>query len=310
MRTESRHSEVRLVLARILFLNLLIAVAKIGYGSASGAISILSDGFHSLTDAASNVAALVGLRIARKPPDANHPYGHRKYETLAAAMIVLFLAIAMIQIVQTAFERFRSHSSPAITHISFLVMAVTLAINLRVARFERRAGERLSSELLLADAHHTRSDVFTSLAVMVALIGTAAGYRFFDPAAALLVVVFIGHACFEIARDAARILSDEMVISEDDVRRVVESVPSVLGCHHIRSRGSADHVFLDLHIWLDGATPLTDAHRVSHKVKDLLMETYPQIADAIIHIEPPPKQSTVDHRQSTVINRQSSITDD
>ena len=299
---ESRHAEVRTVLARILFLNLLIAVAKIGYGSASGAISILSDGFHSLTDAASNVAALVGLRIARKPPDANHPYGHRKYETLAAAMIVLFLAIAMVQIAQTAFERFRSKSSPAITQISFLVMAVTLAINLRVVRFERRAGERLSSELLLADAHHTRSDVFTSLAVMVALAGTAAGYRFFDPAAALLVVVFIGHACFEIARDAARILSDEMVISEDDVRKVVESVPSVLGCHHIRSRGSADHVFLDLHIWLDGATPLTDAHRVSHKVKDLLMETYPQIADAIIHIEPPPKQSTVDTRHSTVIN--------
>ena len=299
---ESRHAEVRTVLARILFLNLLIAVAKIGYGSASGAISILSDGFHSLTDAASNVAALVGLRIARKPPDANHPYGHRKYETLAAAMIVLFLAIAMVQIAQTAFERFRSHSSPAITQISFLVMAVTLAINLRVARFERRAGQRLSSELLLADAHHTRSDVFTSLAVMVALAGTAAGYRFFDPAAALLVVVFIGHACFEIARDAARILSDEIVISEDDVRKVVESVPSVLGCHHIRSRGSADHVFLDLHIWLDGATPLTDAHRVSHKVKDLLMETYPQIADAIIHIEPPPKQSTVDTRHSTVIN--------
>jgi cation diffusion facilitator family transporter len=286
----SRYDEVRSVLVRILFLNLAIAFAKIGYGYTSGAISILSDGFHSMTDAASNIAALVGLRVARKPPDANHPYGHRKYETLAAAMIVLFLAIAMIEIAQTAFERFRSGSSPAITQLSFLVMAVTLAINVRVVRFEQRAGERLSSELLLADAHHTRSDVFTSIAVMIALAGTAAGYRLFDPAAALLVVVFIGHACFEIARDAARILSDEIVISEDDVRQVVQSVPSVLGCHQIRSRGSADHVFLDLHVWLDGGTPLREAHTVSHKVKDLLMERFPQIADAIIHIEPPPKE--------------------
>ena len=97
------------------------------------------------------------------------------------------------------------------------------------------------------------------------------------------------YAGFEIARDAARILSDEIVISEDDVSGVVQSVPRVLGCHHIRSRGSADHVFLDLHVWLDGATPLTDAHAVSHEVKDLLMERYPQIADAIIHIEPPPR---------------------
>jgi cation diffusion facilitator family transporter len=288
----SRYDEVRSVLVRILFLNLAIAIAKIGYGYLSGAISILSDGFHSLTDAASNIAALVGLRVARKPPDANHPYGHRKYETLAAAMIVLFLAIAIIEITQTAFERFRTASSPAITHLSFVVMAVTLAINVRVVRFEQRAGKRLSSQLLLADAHHTRSDVFTSIAVMIALAGTAAGYRLFDPAAALVVVVFIGYACFEIARDAARVLSDEIVISEGDVRRVVDSVPSVLGCHQIRSRGSADHVFLDLHVWLDGATPLTEAHAVSHRVKDLLMERYPQIADAIIHIEPPPKSGS------------------
>ena len=88
------------------------------------------------------------------------------------------------------------------------------------------------------------------------------------------MVFFIGRAGFDIARDAARILSDQIVISADDVQRIVESVPTVLGCHHIRSRGSADHVFLDLHVWLDGATPLTEAHAVSHNVKDLLMERY------------------------------------
>src|SRR5205814_4304802 len=127
----------------------------------------------------------------------------------------------------------------------------------------------------------------TSLAVIGALGGTAIGYPILEPVAALIVVFFIGHAGFDIARDAARILSDQIVISADNVRRIVASVPTVLGCHHIRSRGSADHVFLDLHIWLDGATPLTEAHAVSHRVKDLLMEQYPQIADAIIHIEPP-----------------------
>ena len=289
MPAELRYTEVRTVLVRILFLNLLVAFAKIVYGYASGAVSILSDGFHSLTDGASNVVALVGLRIARKPPDANHPYGHRKYETLAAGVIALFLAIIMIEVARMALVRFHSGSSPRVTQTSFLIMGITLIINMRVVRYERRAAKRLSSELLFADAHHTRSDVFTSMAVIVALAGTAAGYRFFDPAAALVVVTFIGPACFEIARDAARVLSDEIVISEEDVRRVVDGVPSVLGCHHIRSRGSADYVFLDLHVWLDGATPLTDAHAVSHRVKDLLMERYPQIADAIIHIEPPPK---------------------
>jgi cation diffusion facilitator family transporter len=284
----SRYSDVRTVLVRTLLLNLTVALAKILLGHATGAISILSDGYHSLTDGASNIAGLVGLRVARKPPDANHPYGHRKFETIAAGVIALFLLIIMMELAQSAFARFRSGSGPQVTPLSFAVMLVTLAINIAVVRYERRAGDRLSSELLIADARHTQSDVLTSCAVIAALAGTAAGYPLLDPVAALIIVGFIGYAGFEIARDATRILSDEMVMSEEDIRAVVARVPHVLGSHHIRSRGTPDHVFLDLHVWMDGAMPLTDAHAVSHAVKDLLMERYPQIADAIIHIEPPP----------------------
>jgi cation diffusion facilitator family transporter len=293
----SRYGEVRRVLVRVLFLNLAVALAKIVYGQLSGSISILSDGFHSLTDGASNVVALVGLQLANKPPDANHPYGHRKFETLAAAGIALFLLLVVVEVAQAAFFRFKSGDAPAVTAGSFAIMFGTLAINLAVVRSERRAARRLSSELLLADARHTQSDVLTSITVIAAIAGAAAGYPILDPLAAVIIIGFIGYAGFQIARDAAKILSDAIVISEDDVRHVVHSVPKVLGCHHIRSRGSADHVFLDLHVWLDGATPLTEAHAVSHRVKDLLMERYPQIADAIIHIEPPPKDrpSTIAH---------------
>src|ERR687897_1452468 len=100
MRTESRYGEVRQVLVRILFLNLAVALVKIVFGQLSGSISILSDGFHSLTDGASNVVALVGLRLARKPPDADHPYGHRKFETLAAGAIALFLLVVVVEVAQ------------------------------------------------------------------------------------------------------------------------------------------------------------------------------------------------------------------
>jgi cation diffusion facilitator family transporter len=289
MRTESRFSEVRVVLVKILFLNIAVALAKVIYGQMSGSISILSDGFHSLTDGTSNVVALIGLRLARKPPDANHPYGHRKFETIAAGGIALFLLVVVVEVAQAAFFRFRSGGAPTVTPTSFIVMLATLAINVAVVRSERNAATRLSSELLMADARHTQSDVLTSIAVIAALAGTAMGYPILDPLAALVIVCFIGWAGFEIARDAAKILSDEIVISEDDIRRIVASVPDVLGCHRIRSRGSADHVFLDMHIWMDGTTPLTEAHSISHQVKDLLMERYPQIADAIIHIEPPPR---------------------
>ncbi|MCM3879609.1 MAG: cation diffusion facilitator family transporter [Vicinamibacterales bacterium] len=284
-----RYSEVRTVLIRVLALNLFVALVKIVFGHATGTISILSDGYHSLTDAASNVAALVGLWVARKPPDKNHPYGHRKFETLSAAVIALFLALIVMEIAQTAFDRFRSGGAPQVTALSFAVMLVTLGVNIAVVRYERRAGRRLVSELLLADARHTQSDILTSCTVIAALAAVALGFPLLDPAAALIVVGFIGYAGFDIARDAAKILSDQIVISEDDIQAIVLSVPHVLGCHHIRSRGTPDHAFLDLHVWMDGAMPLNDAHSVSHAVKDRLMEHYPQIVDAIIHIEPPPK---------------------
>ena len=196
MRTESRYTEVRSVLVRILFLNLAVALAKIVFGQLSGSISILSDGFHSLTDGASNVVALVGLRLAQKPPDANHPYGHRKFETLAAGGIALFLLIVVVEVAQAALVRFRSGGAPSVTAASFAIMLATLAINIAVVRSERKAASRLSSELLLADARHTQSDVLTSLAVIAALAGSASGYPILDPLAALVIVGFIGYAGF------------------------------------------------------------------------------------------------------------------
>src|SRR6187401_3208567 len=130
----SRTSDVRTVLNRIFFLNLLVALAKILFGHATGAISILSDGYHSLTDGASNIAGLVGLRVAGKPPDENHPYGHRKFETIAAGVIALFLLIIMVEVAQAAIARFRSGGAPHVTPLSFVVMLVTLAINIAVVR--------------------------------------------------------------------------------------------------------------------------------------------------------------------------------
>jgi len=283
-----RYSQVTRVLYGVLFLNLAVALIKIGLGITTGAVSILSDGFHSITDAASNVVALVGVVVARRPPDANHPYGHRKYETMASVGILLFLIIVVFEVVLSALDRVRSGAAPDVFPQGIGLMAATVVVNMLVVSYETRAGRRLKSELLLADAKHTRSDVFTSVTVLAALLGVQAGYPVLDPLAALLVAVFIGQACWQIAQVASRILSDEVVIAEDDVRDVVRSVPEVIGCHRIRTRGSADHVFLDLHLWLDGSTPLQQAHATSHVVKDRLMARYPQIVDVVIHIEPPP----------------------
>jgi len=292
----ARYREVSQVLWRVLVLNLVVAVAKIALGLASGSVSVLSDGFHSLTDTASNVVALVGVRIASQPPDDDHPYGHRKFETMASVGILIFLLLVLFEVLSAAIARLQSGGEPIITPLTFVVMGLTFLVNVGVVVYERAAGRRLQSEVLIADAHHTTSDLLTSAAVIGALIGVRMGYLWLDPVAALVIAAFIAYACWEIFKSTSGILADRFVIAEDAIRDIVRSVPEVVGCHHIRTRGSNDYVFLDLHVWMDAEMRLDEAHRLSHVVKDRLMARFPQIKDAIIHIEPPPVKATTSSR--------------
>ena len=285
-----RYRSVVSVLRRVLALNLIVAFAKIALGYFSGAVSILSDGFHSLADASSNIVALVGVSAAQRPPDENHPYGHRKYETMASVGILMFMLLVLSEVARNAIGHLRAPSAPTVLPLGLATMVVTLVVNVFVVRYESRAGRRLRSEVLGADAKHTRSDVWTTLAVLVALGGVWLGYPVLDPIAGLVVAAFIGYACWQIAREASGVLADEVVLVEDDIRPVVESVPGVVGCEKIRTRGASDNVFVDLHLWIDGRTPLGEAHALSHVVKDKLMARFPEVVDVVIHIEPPHEQ--------------------
>ena len=285
----SRSGAVSRVLLRVFFLNLAVAGAKLVFGYTTGAVSMISDGFHSLTDTASNVMGLVGVRVAGKPPDADHPYGHRKYETLAAAAIFVFLLLVVVEVVRNAIGRLRTGEAPEVTAFSFAVMLATLAVNILVVRYESGEGRRLTSELLLADAAHTRSDILTSCTVLVSLTAALLGYPILDAVGALVIAVFIARTGYHIGLETSGILADRVVLGENEIRGVVMTVPEVVGCHQIRTRGSFDHTFLDLHVWFPAEMPLFEAHRLSHVVKDRLLDAFPQIGDAIIHVEPPPR---------------------
>lgn len=285
-----RYASVARVLVRVLFLNLSVAIAKIAFGYLGGAVSVLSDGFHSLIDASSNIIGLIGIRAASQPPDADHPYGHRKYETVASSIFVGFTALVVLEVLRNAYNHLVGREPlHDITFASFAIMIVTVAVNLMVVRYETREAKRLSSEMLLADSMQTRADIWSSLTVIAALFGARLGFPLLDPLAALVVAGFISYGGYQIFHATTGILSDRSVMLERDIEHVVMSVTGVLGCHEIRTRGSEDHVFLDLHVWLPPDMTLDEAHRISHVVKDKLMARYPKIADAIIHIEPPPK---------------------
>jgi cation diffusion facilitator family transporter len=264
-----RYASIARVLVRVLVLNFGVAVAKIAFGYFSGAVSVLSDGFHSLIDASSNVVGLIGISAASQPPDEDHPYGHRKYETVASSVFVGFTALVVLEVLRNAYNHFTGRGPQHVISISsFLVMVATIAINLFVIWYETREGRRLSSEMLMADALQTRADVWSSLTVIAALFGARLGFPLLDPLAALVVAAFISYGGYQIFHATTGILSDRSVMVERDIEHVVMSVPGVVGCHEIRTRGSEDHVFLDLHVWLPAEMRLDEAHHISHVVKD------------------------------------------
>lgn len=282
----SRRARIVRVLVGVLALNLLVAAAKLIYGSFSGALAMTADGIHSLLDASSNVAALVGMWAARRPPDANHPYGHRKYETFAALGIVAMLLLACWEIGVSAIDRLLHPHPPNITPAGFVVLVLTIAVNLFVVVIETREGRRHGSELLLADAAHTRSDVFASLLVMVSFAGVRLGVPYVDVAAAFLIVGLILHAGFEVLKGTLSTLSDERRIAPESVEACALEEPGVFEAHNVRSRGALDDIHVDLHVLVDPATPLAQAHAIGHRVERRLRDRFLGLTDVVVHVEP------------------------
>lgn len=276
---------VNRVLSQVLGLNLLVAVVKIIAGLMAGSISMIADGLHSTVDASSNIIGLVGVTIAKNPPDENHPYGHHKYETFATLGIGLLLLLTSWQMLQSIFTRLTAATTPEITTLSFAVMIVTLIINLAVARYEKKQGERLNSGLLLADAAHTRSDIFVSFSVLASLLAVQWGWVWIDLGVALVIGGFIGRTGWKIVRQASDTLADRAAVDASLVEQVALSVAGVHSCHKIRSRGSEQAIHLDLHIQVDGQMSLAEAHHLGHLTQDHLKKEL-GVSDVLVHVEP------------------------
>jgi cation diffusion facilitator family transporter len=282
----TRLKKVRRVLLYTLALNIIVASVKTGYGYAINSVSMVSDGFHSFFDGTSNIIGLAGIWIAAQPPDEDHPYGHRKYETLSTIAIAVLIFAAGIEILREAYSRLHTPYDIEVTAVSFIVMAVTLCINISVMVYETRKGRELKSDFLLADAMHTRSDIFISLSVVTSLVAAKMGYPGVDVAAALVIVVFIGKMGFSILKTAAGVLTDTACINPEDIQAVANTIDGVKGSHHIRTRGNEDHINIDMHLLVDPEAPIREAHEVAHTVEEVLKKKFPAVKDVVIHIEP------------------------
>lgn len=291
LQTSTSRDQVRRVLLVTLILNVTVAVGKILVGTFSGAISITADGIHSLIDASANVLALAANRIAGKPADEEHPYGHRRYETIAALGIGLLLMFTAYEIITSVWERLQTGEQPEITAITFAVMIVTLIINLFVSRYERREGERLRSELLIADSANTGADVFVTLSVLVSMVLVQFGVTWADPVAAIIVVVLIGRAAWKVLRQTGGVLVDRAPYPSAELAALARGVPAVERVIRARSRGPADAAQIDIDVEVAPEMTAGQTAAIADAIRDRMIGRLTGVAEVEVHFAPQPHGS-------------------
>ncbi len=282
----TRLQETRRILWWVFLLNVFVASAKWSYGIITQSLGMQADGLHSFFDGLSNVVGLLGLWLASPQPDANHPYGHKKFETLTAGAIGGFLVMTCLYLLWKAYRSWTMDLHPQVTTISFVVMLITMSINIFVTKWERAKGKELKSDILTADSFHTASDVLTSLSVLAGLIAIRAGYPMIDPLVAIVIAGVIAWTAIIVLKDVLASLTDEIRIDPQNIRSAVMTISGILDCHEIRTRGLANHVFVDLSIHVEPSWSVEQAHALATNVETFLLTRFDSVEDVVVHIEP------------------------
>lgn len=266
-------------------------VIKIFFGFLANSIAMIADAMHSVFDSASSLIGIYGTRVSVRPPDLEHPYGHGKFEQVAALGITVMMFVACFNILREAIDRAMTKVSPDITLYSFAAMGISMLISLSVSIYERRIGKATSSMILEADSSHTLTDFFASLVVIAGFIGTRMGFGYADPLAASLVCLFIAYVGYSIFREATSVLVDRG-ITLDTLLKVKETVNELgedIECHAVRGKTVGDKIFIDMHVTFRGDLSVEEAHKITEIIEKKLKDAIKGIQEVIIHIEPKEK---------------------
>jgi cation diffusion facilitator family transporter len=289
--TYDNRATVRRVLIITLLLNLFVMTLKAVVGTLTGSLSLLADALHSVTDSANNILGLIASRFSSPKPDREHPYGHLKFEAVGALGISAFLGIACFEILQGAIEGIiKGRNLVKISPPELWLLLLVLGVNIFVAFYERRVGKRVGSPILIADAKHTMSDVWVTISVIGGLIGVWLGYQWLDLVLAFPVALLVFWSGWSVLKENLPWLVDEMAIAPEAIYDIALSVPGVLNCHDIASRGVLGRqIFIEMHLIVDSPDVET-AHHITEEVERRLEERFSPVR-ILIHVEPPAYKS-------------------
>lgn len=296
---KDNRDRVRRVLVLTLGLNLVVLCIKVVVGYITGSLSLLADALHSVTDSANNILGLVTNHLATPQPDREHPYGHQKFDAIGALGIAAFLGMACFEIFTSAVERIWTGGGKGvqISPTELWLLLVVLGINIFVAFYERNVGQRLGSSILVADAKHTMSDVWVTILVMAGLIAVWQGrvwhlpqLQWLDVVLAFPVALLVFKSGYEVIQESLPWLVDEMAVAPEAIHAVAMSVPGIINCHDIASRGVVGRqIFIEMHVIVD-APDVATAHKITEEVEARIEARFAPVR-VLIHIEPPEYKS-------------------
>ena len=286
-RALDRSAAVRRVLGGLLVANIAVLIAKTVIGTVAGSLAVMGDALHSSVDAVYNVLGLIVMRVAARAPDEEHPYGHGKFETLGALGLCVFLSITCFELLRSAISRLATGGQTVqITDLGLVLLLATLATNVFVAWYENRRGQQLASELLIADAAHTRTDVFITIGVLIGVLLSRQGYMWVDPVVAIVVALLIVRVAYQILQRTVPVLVDERAIPEPTIRQSAQAVEGVVSAYRIRSRGgNAGSRYAEVTIAVDPNANVAAAHAIADAVEEKLKKEL-ELEEVTVQVEP------------------------
>jgi len=266
--------------------NLLLAVIKLLVGFLYSSIALISDGVHSLSDVVTSVVGYLGIRVSSKPADRSHPFGHSRFEPLVAFLIGEALLIVAYEIARDSLERLLGGEVLEVNMIMLGVTVVSIVAKEGMFRYSVHVGRKLNSQILIADAYHHRSDVLSSVAVLIGLLLQRFGFSRGDALAGLVVAVFLVKVSFEIILENVGYLTGRAPPFEicEEIKKRALSVPNVLGIHDLRAHYVGNKLHVELHVEVPPELSLKEAHDVSEEVKRRI-EEMPEVDVAFIHVD-------------------------
>lgn len=264
-------------------INFVVLVAKLVVGFSTGSLAIVGDAIHSLTDVANNIVAWIVTGISSSPPDREHPYGHRKFETLAVFFLASLLVVLSFELAIHAINKDDAEIENSAWGLG--IMLFVLTINIALATWQRRCARKLNSDILFADATHTFADVLTTIVVIAGWQLSAMGYLWLDRICALGVSLLVFYLAYSLFKRAFPILVDQVALDPELLSNYIQEVEGVLKVNRVRSRWIGSEKSIDLVISVDPEISTADSHNIATNVESLIEEKY-GVSDISIHVEP------------------------